>query len=226
MKGDRMSELAAICYVDLCRAATYVQKDDMTSIRQVVPDVENELIEKLFDAHHPADSDPLSNSLGVFIDHRCLMADCIVAMFRLDAEKAVYSLIPICFDRGAPTLFKMSVVKAALAIAMEENRLPWIQPISALYIPLCSRIRKLFLDVYNRDVREKGDYASTQSSGSPRKSLIPSSDKRSNNKKTAVNERFELILDVLRLYQADPKFAVLVKNYTSDMKIGKYSQLI
>lgn len=209
MKGDRMGELAAVCYVDICRTASYIQKDDITSIRQVVPDVENDLIEKLFDAHHSADLDALSSSLGVFIDHRCLMADCIVAMFRLDAEKTVRTLFPTCFDRLAPTLFKMSVVKAALAISMEENRLPWIQPTSTLYIPLCSRIRMLFLDFFNRDVREKADFASTNSSGSSRKTLLL--ERRSTNKKTPLNERFELILDVLRLYQADPKFAVLVK---------------
>lgn len=209
MKGDRMGELAAVCYVDICRAASYIQKDDFTSIRQVVPDVENELIDKLFDANHSSDLDVLSHTLGVFIDHRCLMADCIVAMFRLDAEKTVRSLIPTCFDRTAPTLFKMSVVKAALAISMEEKELPWIQPVSALYVHLCTRIRMLFLDFFNRDIREKQDHASTHSSGSSRKGL--QLDRRSTNKKTPVNERFELIVDVLRLYQADPKFAVLVK---------------
>ncbi|KAI7885924.1 uncharacterized protein EV154DRAFT_521553 [Mucor mucedo] len=207
MKGDRMGELAAVCYVDICRAASYIQKDDFTSIRQVVPDVENELIDKLFDVNHSSDLDTLSHTLGVFIDHRCLMADCIVAMFRLDAEKTVRSLIPTCFDRAAPTLFKMSVVKAALAIAMEEKRLPWIQPVSALYVHLCTRIRMLFLDFFNRDIREKPDHASTHSSSSSRKAF--QLDRRSTNKKTPVNERFELILDVLRLYQADPKFAVL-----------------
>lgn len=204
-----MGELAAICYVDLCRAATYVHKDDMLSARQVVPDVENELIEKLFDTHHISNIDALSNSLGVYIDHRCLMADCIVAMFRLDTEKTVTSLIPACFDHGAPTIFKMSVVKAALAIALEENRLPWIQPISELYAPLCTRIRRLFLEFYNRDLREKMDSPGAQSVVATRRMAINGLDKRASNKKPD-SERFELILDVLRLYQADPKLAVLV----------------
>lgn len=211
MTGERMGELAAICYVDICRAATYVSKENTASIRQVVPDVENELIEKLFDANRSADMDILSNNLGVYIDHRCLMADCIVAMFRLDTEKTVNSLIPTCFDNNAPTIFKMSFVKAAVAIASEESRLPWIQPISALYKPLCGRIRKLFLEFYNRDVRDKLDSPSTQSSISSRKINTTSIDKRIHSKaKAAAQERSELILDVLRLYQADPKFAVLV----------------
>ncbi|KAI9476257.1 MAG: hypothetical protein EXX96DRAFT_293488 [Benjaminiella poitrasii] len=213
MKGDRMSELAAICYVDLCRAATYVSKDNMTGIRQVVPDVENELIDKLFDVHRSIDTESLSNSLGVMIDHRSLMADCIVTMFRLDTEKTVNSLIPTCFDWGAPTIFKMSVVKATVAIASEENRLPWIPSISVLYSPLCSRLRKLFLEFYNRDHREKYDSSSSpHSSVSSRKALSNSLDKRTVKKEprsASVHERFELILDVLRLYQTDPKLAIL-----------------
>ncbi|KAL7311910.1 Ras GTPase activating protein ira2 [Mucor circinelloides] len=207
MKGDRMGELAAICYVDLCRAATYVSKDDMTAIRQVVPDVENELIDKLFDIHRPADVDSLSTSLGVYIDHRSLMADCIVAMFRLDTQKTIHSLIPTCFDHGAPTIFKLSVVKAAVAIASEENNLPWIPSISELYIPLCTRIRKLFLEFFSRDFREKSDASSVSSRKTLTNNLV---DKRSNRKdgRTAAQERFELILDVLRLYQTDPKLAI------------------
>lgn len=239
MKGDRMGELAAICYVDLCRAATYVSKDDMTAIRQVVPDVENELIDKLFDIHRPADVDSLSTSLGVYIDHRSLMADCIVAMFRLDTQKTIYSLIPTCFDHGAPTIFKLSVVKAAVAIASEENNLPWIPAISELYLPLCTRIRKLFLEFFTRDFRDKssastalasssasalsaaadsglGAFSSATSSSSvvsTRKTLTNNLvDKRNNRKdgRTAAQERFELILDVLRLYQTDPKLAIQV----------------
>jgi hypothetical protein len=215
MKGDRMGELAAICYVDLFRAATYALKDDVTSFRQLVPDVENELIEKLFDSHRITDLNVLSNSLGVYIDHKCLMADCIVAMFRLDTEKTVNSLIPTCFDNGAPTIFKMSVVKAAVAIASEESRLPWIQPVSVLYVPLCSRIRLLFLEFFNRDIREKSESPSTQSSISSRNKIIANpTEKRVISKNKAIaQERLELILDVLRLYQADPKLAVLVNQY-------------
>jgi neurofibromin 1 len=214
MKGDRMGELAAMCYVDLCRAATYVSKNDMTAIQHIVPDIENDLIEKLFDLQRPADVDSLSNSLGVYIDHRCLMADCIVAMYRLDPEKALTSLIPTCFDNNAPTIFKLGVVKAVVAIASEENRLPWIPSISALYVPLCTRIRKLFLEFYNCDYREKSDGLNQYTSVSTRKALTSSIDKRNNKRdvRSAVaNERFELILDVLRLYQIDPQLAILVK---------------
>ncbi|KAI7901256.1 uncharacterized protein BX663DRAFT_515416 [Cokeromyces recurvatus] len=212
MKNDRICGLAAICYVDLCRAASYVPKDNVRSIRQLVPDVENELIDKLFNIHRSIDLEMLSNSLGVLIDRRSLMADCIVAMFRLDTERTVNSLIPTCFDYGAPTIFKMSVVKAAVAIASEENRLSWIPSISALYTPICSRLRKLFLEFFNREYKEKFDVSSAYQTTSSRKALYNTTDKRIAKKETRsvpVHERFELILDVLRLYQTDPKLAIL-----------------
>ncbi|KAG0747979.1 hypothetical protein G6F62_000155 [Rhizopus arrhizus] len=201
MKGDRMGELAAICYVDLCRAATYVSKDEMTAICQIVPDVENDLIDKLFDPHRYLSAEHKTNSLGVSIDYQRLMADCIVAMFRLDVERTVNTLIPLCFEFTAPTIFKVSVVKAAVMIASEENQLPWIASISALHGPLCSRIRTLFLEYYQSELREKSDTSSQSSrkGGSRLKKEV----------KTASSERFELILDVLHLYQTDPQLAIL-----------------
>lgn len=215
MKGERMSELAAICYVDICRAATYVSKDDTVSIRQFVPDVENELTEKLFDANRYADLEAICNSLGVYIDHKSLLADYLVAMYRFDIDKMVNSFIPTCFGKGAPTIFKMSVVKAALAIVSEETKLPWVQPFSSLYVPLCSRIRKLFLEFFNRDVRDKSDQLNSALTTTRKPASNSSVDKRHTGIKTksAANERFELLLDVLKLYQVDPKFAILVSIY-------------
>lgn len=201
MKGDRMADLAAICYVDCCRAATYIAKDDTTALRQIVPDIENELVEKLFDPHRPIGIDGRNNSLGVYIDYQSLMADCIVALFRLDVERTVNTIIPACFEFSAPTLFKVSMVKAAVAIASEENKLPWVPPVSTLHNSLCCRIRALFLEFYSREVREKSDTASQSS----RKGMRPRRDTSA-----IPPERFELILDVLHLYQTDPQFAVLV----------------
>lgn len=213
-----MGELAAICYVDLCRAATYVSRNDMSIIQNITPDVEADLVEKLFDPQRPVDSNALSNNIGVYIDHQRLMADCIVAMYRLDPEKALISLIPTCFEDNAPISFKLGVVKAVVAIASEEYRLPWIPFTSSLYAPLCTRIRKLFLECYNGGSKDKSDTSSQHSSQyspiSARRGLTGSIDKRSNKKDiwTATeSDRFELILDILRLYQIDPLLAILVK---------------
>ncbi|KAI8975358.1 hypothetical protein BDF20DRAFT_914298 [Mycotypha africana] len=214
MKGEKMGELAAICYVDLCRIATYAVKHTIATLREIIPDIEDELTDKLFDPHRQTDIESLSNSIGVFIDHRALMADCIVAMFRLDLDKTINSLIPRCFDENAPTIFKISVVKAALSIASDENRLPWIPHSSNLYTPLCNRIRELFLEFYDRDFKDKFD-GPVQHISSVRKSQAANIEKRTVKRegRSGSQEKIELImnviLDILHLYQTDPKFAVL-----------------
>lgn len=213
LRGTRMAELAAICYVDICKAATYVSKSDSSALRHIVPDIENELKEKLFDPARPLIADSLMGNLGIIIDHRCLLADCLVAMFRLNPRSVMHGLFPACLDEKAPTLFKMSLVKACLALAAEENnRLPWNPPFSSLYESLCSPLRKLFLDFVNRDP-SKSETGSQNSSAPARKTIInpPSSDKRGKRDVRAIcSERCELVLDMLRLYQTDPKLAILV----------------
>ncbi|KAI9282283.1 hypothetical protein BY458DRAFT_429071 [Sporodiniella umbellata] len=201
MKAERMAELAAICYVDICRAATYVSKNDMTAIRQIVPDIETELIDKLFDSNRTGVTEQRANSLGVYVDYQGLMSSCIVALFRLDPEKTVNRLIPSCFEFTAPVMFKTGVLKAAVIIVSEQNRLPWIAPVSKLYNTLCSRIRALFLESVQLEIRDKPDTASQTS----RKSGV----RPRRDTKTVVPERLESVLDVLHLYQADPQFAIL-----------------
>lgn len=201
IKADRMAELAAICYADFCRAATYVSKDGMTTIHQMVPDIETELVDKLFDPHRIVHVDQRVNSLGVNVDHEALMADCIIALFRLDAERTVDTLLPFCFGFTAPMMFRTSVVKAAVAIASEGNKLPWIASVSTLHRPLCSRIRTLFLENFQREAREKSD-ATSQTSR--KTGTRPRRDTRA-----VTPERFELTLDILHLYQTDPRFAIL-----------------
>lgn len=211
LKVARVAELASICLVDMCKAATYVSKSDKSALRHLVPEVENELKEKLFDMQRPLITDNLLSTLGIIIDHRCLLADCIVAMFRLNPRGVMHNLFPICLDDRAPMLFKVSLVKACLAIANEEHRLPWNPPISSLYEYLCGPLRRLFLETTTRDPA-KSETSSQTGSSSTRKAIInPSSDKKAKKDARQIySERSELILDMLRLYKADPKLAILV----------------
>jgi neurofibromin 1 len=209
LKAGRMAELAAICYVDICKAATYVARSDASALRHIVPDIENELKGQLFDSEKPLIADSMMSGLGIIIDHRSLLADCLVAMFRLNPRHALRSLFPSCLDRRAPTLFKISLVKACLAIASEENRLPWNPSVTALYDSLSGPLRKLFIDFASKDFSK----VDVMNAG-PRKTIIsnPVNDKKAKKdvRLDQTNERLELILDMLRLYQTDPKLAIKV----------------
>lgn len=221
LKPGRMAELAAICYVDICKAATYVSKTDASALRHIVPDVENELRGQLFDPEKPLIADNLMSGLGIIIDHRSLLADCLVAMFRLNPRHAMRSLFPSCLDHRAPTLFKISLVKACLAIASEENRLPWNPSVTALYDSLSGPLRKLFIEFSSKDFLKSDQ--SNLNLRKPANNLV--SEKKSKKDILRVDqnsERLELILDMLRLYQTDPKLAVRV-SYIYKYKVYVYS---
>lgn len=210
LKPGRMAELAAICYVDICKAATYVSKNDASALRHIVPDVENELRGQLFDPEKPLIADSLMSGLGIIIDHRSLLADCLVAMFRLNPRHAMRSLFPSCLDHRAPTLFKISLVKACLAIASEENRLPWNPSVTALYDSLAGPLRKLFIEFSSKDFL-KLDPINVPNPRKPTLNTVGDKKSRKDTSRADQNsERLELILDMLRLYQTDPKLAVRV----------------
>lgn len=201
LKGGRMAELATICYVDICKAATYVAKSD-SPLGRLLPDIEAELRNQLFDPEKPLISDSLMSGLGIIIDHRTLLADCMVAMYRLNPRQALNKIFASCLDSRAPTLFKISLVKACLAIASEENKLPWNSSIVTLYDALAGPLRKLFVEFANKDIKEVVN----------RKLMLTDKrSKRDNLVRVDLNgERLELILDMLRLYQTDPKLAIRV----------------
>ncbi|CAG8836714.1 29817_t:CDS:2, partial [Racocetra persica] len=101
LRGNRsqrgLADIAAMCYVDICKASTYVNYNDSSTLRSIVPDIEVELKSKLF---NPASPFPNENK----VDHR-LMTDCLTALFRLNPRKTQESLIPLCLQDSAPSAF-------------------------------------------------------------------------------------------------------------------------
>ncbi|KAI9323567.1 hypothetical protein BX666DRAFT_2016762 [Dichotomocladium elegans] len=135
---------SALAEGHICKAATYVNKSDVSALRHLVPEIENELKDKLFDIQRPLIADSLLGNLGIIVDHRCLLADCLVAI---------------------------------------------------------------------RDPA-KSETSSQSATPGPRKAIInPNLDKKNKRDQRLVyTERCELMLDMLRLYQADPKLAILGDN--------------
>ncbi|RUS29150.1 hypothetical protein BC938DRAFT_480989 [Jimgerdemannia flammicorona] len=211
LRSARLADVAAICYVDICKASTYVSKNDMSALRHIVPEIENELKEKLFDP-----SRPFLNSDNA-ID-QALMTDCLTALFRLNPRNALRSLIPVCLEGKqedrAPTAFKLVLVKSCLAIAAEEHRLPWNPSISSMYSSLATPLRKLFQENYSR---EKNTPSDAPAPIRARGVTMGGNERR--QKKLAQEEasdKVELTLNMLRLYCKDPLLAVYISGDGSD----------
>ncbi|KAF9396515.1 Ras GTPase activating protein ira2, partial [Podila epigama] len=139
MRNKSLMDIAAKCYVDVCKASTYVSKNDTSALRHIVPEIENELKELLFTTERPyADSD------GV-VDKET-MSSCLTAFYRLNTRHVIHSLIPECSSEKAPIAFKLVLVTCFYTIASEEDRLPWNPSIQPASSALGAPLRKLFAE--------------------------------------------------------------------------------
>jgi neurofibromin 1 len=107
----QIAKVAAICYVDICKAATYVSRSENSALGQLVPEIEEDLKTCLFDPNRPFQTDAQ-------VDQR-LMTDCLTALFRLNPSKTLNELVPVCLAPNAHSAFRLVLVKSCNAIASE-----------------------------------------------------------------------------------------------------------
>ncbi|KAG0019213.1 Ras GTPase activating protein ira2 [Podila clonocystis] len=194
LRNKSLMDIAARCYVDVCKASTYVSKNDTSALRHIVPEIENELKELLFTAERPyADSD------GV-VDKET-MSSCLTAFYRLNTRHVIHSLIPECSSEKAPIAFKLVLVTCFYTIASEEDRLPWNPSIQPASSALGAPLRKLFAE---NVVRERVADVLARKTISDRKL------KRQNVE--LAKDKQELIIYLLKMYQIDPVLAVATEN--------------
>ncbi|ORY04201.1 hypothetical protein K493DRAFT_311429 [Basidiobolus meristosporus CBS 931.73] len=189
LRSSRLAEVAAFSFVDLCKASTYVSKVENAALKLLVPEIESELREKLFDPQKPF------LNYDDIIDQK-LMTDCLTALFRLNPEHALKSLIPICLQANAPIAFRLVLVKTCYTIA-SESHLPWNPSISTMYSTIASPLRQLFQENIARD---KPDIKKSLDRKSRRSQL------------EEANDRFEIVLNLLKLYRTDPMLAIVNEN--------------
>lgn len=190
LQTTRNADIAAVCYVDLCKAATYVPPNNDSVLRSIAADVEVDLKEKVWDFTKPPSSESTLALLGYTIDQRTLTTDFILTSLRLHTKDTLNTIIPSCVGENVPVLFKLSFVKALLNILQDDNHLPWNPTIDSLYDGLCTPLRKLFLETVYLDMNNS-----------------PSNKKKETHSNH--NNRVELILIMLRLFRMDIKLALL-----------------
>eukprot|EP01113_Clastostelium_recurvatum_P009144 TRINITY_DN1436_c0_g1_i2.p1 TRINITY_DN1436_c0_g1~~TRINITY_DN1436_c0_g1_i2.p1 ORF type:complete len:2696 (+),score=879.69 TRINITY_DN1436_c0_g1_i2:238-8325(+) len=183
LKTGKVADAAAVCYVDICKAATFVSKSDMSALRYLVPSIELELRERLFD--------PKGDRAGSDVD---LMTDCLVALFRISPRKALSTLFPDCIVAEAPLHFKMVLVKGLLRIVQEGDQLPWTPTISEVYATMCGPLRVLFLD-FVQSARSYG-------------ALKTATDKKSKAQFENVEKELEILTLLIKLFHHDPTLAL------------------
>eukprot|EP01133_Synstelium_polycarpum_P017457 gene17457-20830_t len=183
LKVPKLADVAAVCYVDFCKASTFVSKSELSALRYFVPQIETELKERLFNNQKVAEENELE-----------LMIDFLVASFKVSPRKLPL-LIPDCLNPESPPHLKMVLVKSLLRIAQDTNNsLPW-SPTIADARPLISlQLKTLFHDCL-QSVRSHS-------------SLKNATDKKSKAQFEKVAHDVHVMSYLIQLFLADPKLAL------------------
>lgn len=131
LKVKGSADVVVVCYSDLCKAATCINKTEANPLRHMVPPIETDLEERLFDLKS-GDLDEKS------------MVDIIVNSYRLSPGKVKATIFPKCLSAESPSSIKVALVKALLRIAREGKRRPWDPTIADSYTSISELIRRLF----------------------------------------------------------------------------------
>lgn len=201
LQATRTQEIAAICYVDLCKAATYINPREDTILRHIAADVEDSLREKVWDFSRPAAVDALSSSLGYTISHQALVSDYFLSRLRLDPKSTLSTLVPTLLEDDVPTVFKQAFINSCLTIVQEEKTLPWNPSINSMYDSICAPLRRIFVQTVKVEL-------STASSRSDL-SNTPSGSKKFNSGERKYQNLAALLQSILKLFRLDPLTALL-----------------
>ncbi|KAI8328834.1 hypothetical protein BC941DRAFT_216115 [Chlamydoabsidia padenii] len=139
LKSSRTADIAALCYVDLCKAATYIRPNDDSVLHHIAADIDGDLREKIWTSeHHPS------------ID---LTTDYLLTRLKLDTAGTLATLVPSCVN-DQPR-FKLALVKSCLAILEEEdNHLEWNPTLEDMAPTLCPILRQIFIQAVSSDHTE------------------------------------------------------------------------
>ncbi|KAJ3122925.1 Ras GTPase activating protein ira2 [Nowakowskiella sp. JEL0407] len=229
----KLSESAVFCYVDLCKAATFVSKEDGLALRSIVPNIESDLRDKLFDSNRYNTENRLGavREIGVMgtplplinnppglsqrereeikfaedslLDRR-LMTESVTALFKLNPWNTLRGLIPVMLARDAPTLFRVVLVRMCYMIVNEQFPLPWNPNIDA---SLAAPLRQLFADHLNKDRYLENGRRKMENLGS---NVIRPVDRR--HKRYIMEEmmesRTEIVSSILKTWSRCPLLAI------------------
>lgn len=193
--NSQVTEVAILSYIDIVRASAYGSNDNVSVLRQLVPQLEDGLRSALFNPQRPyCDAEGNTNAR--------LMKDCLVAYFRYNHDKCLTSLIPLCTDDASPAAFKMAVVRMLVSVAEETPMLSWIPTIKVTYEDLGGWLRATFCRVVSR-VRQHD--AARRGAGGGRLPKVAA-------KRDEASIDAELLRCLVRLFCMDPYTALTNKS--------------
>ena len=182
LKNSKLADISSVCYIDLCKASTYVSKSDISALRYIIPSIEVELAERIFPKEVVKIGDGLIDE-GMFVDY-------LHSAFLLSPRKAMNSLFAECLKAGGPTVYKRVLVKTLLRIGTDQHSLPWNPSLPDVYSLHSGNLRLLFQELLT-SVREIS-------------TLTNNNDKKSKQQMEKVVADMDILEKIITLYKVDP----------------------
>ena len=192
IESTKVADAVAICFVDICKASTFIPKESQSGVRHVIPRFEHELKERLF---NPQKSEER-------LLNREVVVDCLLSFFRLSHRKVTKSLFADCLKPEFPPFFRLVLVECLLRIIQEGTPLSWNPSIADVYVGFSGSLRTLFRNLF-QELLLQSTGSSTTSLG-----LLASENLK---KKPAVDNSqilIETLLKIILLFKEDPLLAL------------------
>ncbi|KAM0749716.1 hypothetical protein T439DRAFT_302673 [Meredithblackwellia eburnea MCA 4105] len=185
LKGAKLADVAAACYVDLCRAATCTFPDpsDPSALRLLVDDLDVDLKSKLFDPQRPFVTPEGVADTG-------LMSEALVSLYRLDPLGIASNPFPSLLDEEAADASKLTAIYSVSALIQEGHYLPWTPSVSHLLDTISEPLRAVFVSTVTAEIPDNNS--------GRRGGGRAASDEHS--------ERNELVRGILQIWKSDLRF--------------------
>ncbi|PWN19235.1 hypothetical protein BCV69DRAFT_313979 [Microstroma glucosiphilum] len=212
MKSGKLSEVATLCCVDICRAASFTPPGVDSGLRLFASEIEGELRDKLFDPQRP-----MINQQTKQVEIS-LIVESFIAFYRLDPRKTVASLVPICVSETSSMAFKIGFVRAVIRMVEEESPIFWNPRIESIYPVISAWTRRTFKTMLNKVLTDADSGGSVGGAGraTDRQRLLKGVasvatgrgvGKDSKGATDEVEDRLQLLRAILQLWKSDLQVA-------------------
>eukprot|EP00064_Thunnus_orientalis_P004302 superscaffoldBa00000388_g4313 len=196
--SKQLMESAAIACVKLCKASTYINWEDHSTIFLLVQSIVMDLKALLFNPAKPFWRGTGSQNADVE-----LMMDCFVSCFRINPHNNQH--FKVCLAASSPSTFHFVLVNSLHRI-ITNSHLDWWPKIDAVYC-YSSELRFMFSDTLNRVVQGIGTHAPLRMTPSLTFKGKMTTSLKFKEKATELDTRSYkcLLLALVKLIHADPK---------------------
>ncbi|XP_007573457.1 neurofibromin isoform X1 [Poecilia formosa] len=196
--GKQLMESAAIACVKLCKASTYINWEDHSTIFLLVQSIVMDLKTLLFNPTKPFWRGTSSQNADVE-----LMVDCFVSCFRINPHNN--QQFKVCLASSSPSTFHFVLVNSLHRI-ITNSHLDWWPKIDAVY-HYSGELRFMFSDTLNRVVQSTGTHATLRMTPSLTFIGKKTTSLKFKEKATEQDTRSYkcLLLALVKLIHADPK---------------------